>query len=389
MKACAGWLSILPRPQTRHNLGTFYVAPYFPQEICCESLTMNSELRPLRVQPQFVPRIWGTRSLAPLFPDAHPAEPIGEVWLTGNDCVVVDAPFAGKTVADAWRTMPLEWKGTRLSKDGPFPLLIKFLFPEQKLSVQVHPNDAYARAHEAKRGGIGKTEMWYAITAQANAHVYSGLNGDVTAEKLRQRIEDGGVEGCLNRIDLAAGDAVFVPAGTLHTIGAGMLLCEVQENSDITYRVFDYGRKNSDGTERELQVEKALAVTNFGPQRGGKISPIRTAHGCCEVMHYVACPYFAVERYRFVAPLAISLAPGAVEVCIILEGRGRIVWDTGAEDYAASEARLIPAGLKAMKFEPSSHTTLLRAFVPDLEAYKNTLIESGVPAAAVSQIVHA
>ena len=350
---------------------------------------MSSELRPLRIQPQFVPRIWGTRSLAPLFPDAHPVEPIGEVWLTGNDCVIADPPFAGKTVADAWRTMAPEWKGARLSKDGPFPLLVKFLFPEQKLSVQVHPNDAYARAHEAARGGIGKTEMWYTIAAQAGAHVYAGLNGNVTPEKLRQRIEDGSVEGCLNRIDLAAGDAVFVPAGTVHTIGAGMVLCEVQENSDLTYRVFDYGRRNPDGTERELHVEKALAVTNFGPQRGGKISPVRSAQGCCEVMHYIACPYFAVERYRFVAPHAISLASSVVEVWIVLEGGGQIAWANGADDYAAGEARLIPAGLGTINFEPNAHTTLLRAVVPDLDAYKNELIDSGVPRASVSQIVHA
>jgi mannose-6-phosphate isomerase len=255
--------------------------------------------------------------------------------------------------------------------------------------VQVHPDDAFARVHEAARGGTGKTEMWYAIAAQAGAHVYAGLNGNVTPEKFRQRIEDGSVEGCLNRIDLAAGDAVFVPAGTVHSIGAGMVLCEVQENSDITYRVFDYGRKNPDGSERELHVEKALAVTNFGPQRGGKISPIRTAQGCCEVMHYIACPHFAVERHRFVAPHAVGLTSGSIEIWIILEGSGRIVWDTGAEDYAASEARLVPAGQKTINFEPKAHTTLLRAFVQDLEAYKNELIESGVPASSVSQIVHA
>jgi mannose-6-phosphate isomerase len=389
MKACAGWQSILARPQTPPNLGPLYVAPRVLQKTFGESLTMNSELRPLRIQPQFVPRIWGTRSLAPLFPDEHPAELIGEVWLTGNECVVADTPFAGKTIAEAWRTMMPEWRGGRLSKDGPFPLLVKFLFPEQKLSVQVHPNDSYAHAHETARGGIGKTEMWYTIAAQSGAHVYAGLSGNVTPEKFRQRVEDGSVEGCLNRIDLAAGDAVFVPAGTVHTIGAGMVLCEVQENSDITYRVFDYGRKNPDGTERELQVEKALAVTNFGPQRGGKIAPVRTAQGCCEVMHYIACPYFAVERYRFVAPHTMTLAPGAIEVWIVIEGGGRIVWDTGAADYAASEARIVPAGLKTMKFEPSTHTTLLRAFVPNLEAYKSELIEAGAPAASVSQIVHA
>ncbi len=144
-----------------------------------------------------------------------------------------------------------------------FPLLVKFLFPEQKLSVQVHPDDDYARAHEAAAGGTGKTEMWYVVSARAGAEVFVGLRDGVTPDSFRRAIANGGVEDCLRKFSIAAGDAVFVPAGTAHTIGPGSILCEIQENSDLTYRVFDYNRKNPDGSARELHIEKAMAVTEF------------------------------------------------------------------------------------------------------------------------------
>lgn len=344
--------------------------------------------RPIRIEPQFVPRIWGTGSLAPLFPDARPSAPVGEIWLTGNDCIVADPPFAGATLASAWQVMPQNWRGTQVGKDGPFPILAKFLYPEQKLSVQVHPNDEYARAHEAAKGGVGKTEMWYAISAQNDAHVFVGLADGVTPQKLRERIEEGSVEGCLRRIDVKAGDAIFVPAGTVHTIGPDMVLCEIQENSDITYRIFDYGRRNPDGSVRDLHVEQALAVTNFGAQRGGKVQPVRRAQGCCEIVYYVACPYFAVERYRFTAALEMPGNSQSIELFVVLDGCGAITWSGERAEYRAGQLWLIPASLGEWSFAPAANTAVLRAFVPDLAAYKRDLIDAGIPLSAVSGVVH-
>lgn len=344
--------------------------------------------RPLCIEPQFVPRIWGADSLAPVFPEVHPSALIGEVWLTGNDCVVAGPPFAGRTLGDVWRGLPEEWAGPRVSKDGPFPLLVKFLFPKQKLSIQVHPNDDYARAHEAARGGVGKTEMWYAVAADAGAHVFVGLNDGITPEKFRERIGEGSVEGCLRRIDVRPGDGIFVPAGTVHTIGPGMVLCEIQENSDLTYRIFDYWRRNPDGSQRELHVEKALAVTNFSAQRGGKLQPLRTSNGCCEIVHLIACKYFAVERYKFAAACSMPGGSGSIEIVVVLEGSGGISWQDGETKYSAGQAWIIPASLAGTNFEPSARTTLLRAFVPDLAAYKRDLAASGVPASSISSVVH-
>jgi len=237
----------------------------------------SASLRPARLEPIFSPRPWGARTLAPLFPEkSNLAEPLGEAWMTGVDCRFASGPFAGQKLGDVWRTLPPLWTGTRIySPDGSFPLLVKFIFADEKLSVQVHPDDDYAGRHEKAAGGRGKTEMWYAIHARPGAEVLAGLKPGVTQEIFKRAIEDGSAENCLQHVPLHAGEAIFVPAGTAHTIGAGLVLCEIQEYSDLTYRVFDYNRRDAQGRSRELHIEKALQVIRFGEHHGGKIAPVR------------------------------------------------------------------------------------------------------------------
>ena len=313
---------------------------------------------PCRLEPKFVPRIWGARSLAPLFPDkTNLAEPVGEVWLTGNECVFADGPFAGRPLGEAWRAMPPDWAGTRLDTSKPFPLLVKFLFPEDILSIQVHPDDHYARQHEAHTGWTGKTEMWHAIAARPGAEVLVGLKEDVTAESFRRAIADGTTENCLTRIQIEPGDTVFVPAGTVHTIGPGLVLCEIQENSDLTYRVFDYNRPGLDGKPRPLHIEKALAVTRFGKQVGGKTQPLTS--------HILACRYFATRRREFSQPVGAETTGERFELLIILEGQGRIEVAGCQDDYGPGEVWWLPAALGAYRLGPVSATGLLHTFVPE------------------------
>jgi len=196
--------------------------------------------------------------------------------MTGVECRFASGPFTGQRLGDVWRTLPPAWTGTKISApDCSFPLLVKFIFAEEKLSVQVHPDDEYAARHEQAAGGRGKTEMWYAIRARPDAEVLAGLKPGVTRETFKRAIEDGSAEDCLEHVPLRAGEAIFVPAGTAHTIGAGLVLCEIQEYSDLTYRVFDYNRRDAQGRSRELHIEKALQVMRFGEQHGGKIEPVR------------------------------------------------------------------------------------------------------------------
>src|SRR5215471_247127 len=166
------------------------------------------------------------RSLAPLFREkTNLAEPIGEVWLTGVDCKVATGPFAGKTLGEAWRKMASEWRGTSLQDEASFPLLLKFIFPKDKLSIQVHPDDAYASVHEQGAGGRGKTEMWYVVSAEPGARLLAGLKSGVTKEAFRQAMDSEKLEELFQSHEAHAGDTFFIPAGTPHTIGPGMTIC--------------------------------------------------------------------------------------------------------------------------------------------------------------------
>ena len=322
-------------------------------------------LRPVRLEPQFVPRIWGARNLAPLFPEKQSlAEPIGEVWLTGDDCKFADGPFAGQKLGDAWPGMSGDWRGRSAGRDKLFPLLVKFIFPEEKLSVQVHPGDEYARKNEAAAGGVGKTEMWYVISARAGAEVRVGLKPDVDGESFLRAIADGSAEACVERVPVQAGDAIFVPAGTVHTIGPGMTICEIQENSDITYRVFDFNRLTPEGEPRALHIEKAMQVIRFGEQRGGKVAPMELENGRNSVSVLVECAHFAVLKSVFVEPQYRVKAEGLVEVLIVLEGRGKIEVPGTEMEYRQAQTWLVPAVIRDLRFMPAAPTTMLHGYVP-------------------------
>jgi len=347
-------------------------------------------VRPARLEPTFSPRPWGSRSLAPLFPEKSGlAEPFGEAWLTGNDCRFADGPFAGQTLGEVWCDMPPEWVGTAVDRSGAFPILVKFIFPEEKLSVQVHPDDDYASRHEQAAGGRGKTEMWYAMQARPGAEVLVGLKPSVTREQFQRAISDGTAEDCLEHIPLRTGDAVFVPAGTAHTIGPGLVLCEVQQNSDLTYRVYDYNRRDAHDRARELHVEKALDVMRFGKQIGGKVEPVRIRRGPVTETHYAACRYFAAEQWDFAEPVSAATSREHFDLLIFLEGGGRIQWGAERAAYATAQVWLIPAALGDYRLAPDTRTSLLRAYVPgDLNALGRSLAERGVGEAEWKRLVH-
>lgn len=344
---------------------------------------------PLLLEPQLVPRLWGARSLAPLFPEhKNLAQPVGEVWLTGEECKLTAGPFAGRTLGEAWREFPAEWKGWRLAGATRFPLLVKFLFPEEKLSIQVHPDDAYARRHAPAQGGCGKTEMWYAVAAREGAEVLVGLKPGVTPESFRRSLAHANLEELLEHIPVTAGDAIFVPAGTVHTIGPGMVLCEIQEYSDITYRVFDYNRLTAEGKPRELHIEQALEVIQFGEPSGGKLVPVQIHRGPVTETYFVACRYFAAEKWEFKTRIASVTSPERFELLIVLSGSGRIECRGDSAAYAAAQTWLLPASLGAYQLVPSAPTALLRTFVPDImRDFVQRLADQHVPESAWSKLV--
>ena len=341
-----------------------------------------------RIEPIFSPRIWGARSLAPLFPEkSNLSEPLGEASLTGVDCKIASGPFAGKTLGDAWAEMPAEWRGGDLASLGYFPLLVKFIFPTDKLSIQVHPNDAYASAHEKAAGGRGKTEMWYVVSASSGAQVLVGLKPGVDREKFREGLKRQTLENLFQAVPVQEGDTLFVPAGTPHTICAGMVICEVQEYSDLTYRVYDYGRVDASGKPRELHIEKALEVTNFGPLAGGKITPLSLPASGATRSLLVACNFFATERWECTARTAIIVNGARFELVVILEGAGSFSWPDSAARYHPGECWLVPASQGCVWLQPEAPTSLIRTYVPDVTALRTELRQSGISAAALAQAI--
>ncbi len=245
------------------------------------ALNTPSQLAPFHIEPRFTARIWGYRDLHPWYNRVAESDPIGEVWLTGDDCLVSTGPEAGKRLADVFAEFP----GSLLGAGAPSPespLLIKVLFAREKLSVQVHPDDALAQKQGFPRG---KTECWYALAAEPDAEVACGLKPGTTLDQVKQEIHDGTLESSLNVLHVSKGDLIFVDAGTVHAIWPGSILLETQQNCDLTYRMFDYGRP------RELHIEKSLEATRL-KTRAGKVAPKQLADRTV----LLDAEYFRIER---------------------------------------------------------------------------------------------
>jgi mannose-6-phosphate isomerase len=261
----------------------------------------SSTWAPFRIAPRFSGRVWGCRDLRPWYDQvAESGEPIGEAWLTGDQCAAATGAHAGQTLGTLFAENPEELLGKSAPRSGS-PLLIKVIFAREKLSVQVHPDDAMAQKYGEPRG---KTECWYALEAEPGAQVACGLKPGVTLDEIKAEIEAGTLESSLNVLDMARGEMVYVDAGTVHAIWPGSILLETQQNCDLTYRMYDYGRG------RELHIEKSLEATRFAT-RAGKIPPQELADRTI-LMDGTS---FRVERIavagsRSSASLSVSGLPG-------------------------------------------------------------------------------
>jgi len=238
------------------------------------------QLAPFRIEPRFVVRVWGFKDLRPWYDRVADLEPLGEVWLTGDDCVIATGAHKGQTLGSLFATAPLDMLGTAQSTGSP--LLVKMIFAREKLSVQVHPDDKMAQSLGQPRG---KTECWYALAAEPGAQVAAGVKPGVTLEQIKTEIHDGTLEASLNAVPMETGDLIFVDAGTIHAIWPGSILLETQQNSDTTYRMFDYGRG------RELHIQKSLEATRLVTQ-AGKIEPQAIA----DRFVLIDSDYFRIER---------------------------------------------------------------------------------------------
>lgn len=343
---------------------------------------------PFRIVPTFSPRIWGTRSLAPIFPDkVGLAEKIGEAWLTDVRCLIANGPFATRTLGEVWPEIPAEWRGARCAAMKDFPLLVKFIFPTDKLSIQVHPDDEYAMVHEAEAGGRGKTEMWHVVSADPGAQLLLGLKSGVTKQQFYTAIGAKSLEDLLQAHQVEEKDTFFVAPGTAHSIGGGMIVCEVQEYSDLTYRVYDYGRVDSKGKPRELHVEKALDVINFGGPQKTAARPIHLGSKKMGISLLAACRYFATERWDLAERFTARPKTDAFNLLVILSGRGMMEWENDKAHFRQGECWFMPASLQSYELIPERECSLIRTYVPDLQALRGNLRGLGIGENKIADVV--
>jgi mannose-6-phosphate isomerase len=312
-------------------------------------------LSPFRIEPHFDVRVWGCRDLHPWYDRIAEGQPIGEVWLTGDECVIATGPHAGQTLGSLFAEAPQALLGAAAapSQSASNPLLIKVLFAREKLSVQVHPDDAMAWKYGDPRG---KTECWYALAAEPGAQVAAGLKPGVTLEQIKAGIHDGSLENSLNMLSVAVGDMIFIDAGTVHVIWPGSVLLETQQNCDLTYRMYDYGRP------RELHIEKSLEATRL-VTHAGKIPPKVLADRTV----LINVEYFRVERLPVsgsrsseTLPSEGELAPG-LSYLFAASGTGRVTGpDFEPVDLPARIIVAVPAGSPPFVIEDLGGLDLIR-----------------------------
>jgi len=313
---------------------------------------------PLRFVPFVRPLVWGGRKLADRLRKALPAsQPCGESWEISDHplhrSIVAAGPHQGRSLRDLMHSEREALLGAGCAATV-FPWLVKFLDAADWLSVQVHPDEAAVQRLWPGEGA--KTEAWYVIEAAAGARIYAGLAPGTTEATLRRALADGDVARCLHAFEPRAGDCLFLPAGTVHAVGGGVLLAEVQQTSDATFRLFDWNRRDTAGKPRPLHVDQALASIHWDQ---GPVPPIRTPAKPGRTP-LVRCPYFALERLDATEAFACG-GIGRLQVLIVLEGRAR-GW--GEEALEAGQVWLFPAAIAATSIHPERSLTGLLCTQP-------------------------
>jgi len=323
-------------------------------------------LYPLTFKPIFKERVWGGRNIERLYDKPLPPEvPIGESWeITDRPegvSVVANGPLAGRDLRWLMENRAAELLGAACPQNGRFPLLVKILDAQQKLSVQVHPPAGVAE----ELGGEPKSEMWHVAHAAPDADIYVGLKKGVTRDEFEEGILEGSVAACLHRIPTAGGDSIYLPSGRLHAIGAGNVIFEIQQNSDTTYRVFDWNRVGLDGQPRQLHVDQAMKSIDFDdfepslsdevPQRGPLFSSTLLTSN----------EHFEVERIECVKDGRIPCESDRMWIIAVLEKQVRIVAESAPAPLTPGQFAIIPASLESFELEADRGAAFLQVNLGD------------------------
>lgn len=292
---------------------------------------------PLLIKPVVKDYLWGGSKIVEEFNIQSNVSPTAEAWILSsrqeNDCIILNGELKGKGLNEILKNHP-EFAGDNLKKFNDFPVLVKLIDAKDNLSLQVHPSDEYAKKHE---NSFGKTEIWYIIDCENEAELIFGFKEKISSSEFATLIRDNKALEVCNKIKVQKGDLFFIPSGTLHAIGKGILIAEVQQNSDLTFRVYDYARVGADGLKRELHIDKALQVLNFEVANNPYSSfPIK-------------CEYFNCDLINLKDSLKINNEK-SFEFIFVVQGKGILTFKNETLELSKGNCVLIPASVKAQIF---------------------------------------
>ena len=324
------------------------------------------DMYPLKFENIFKSVVWGGEKIAPFKGVETEQHNIGESWelsgVKGDESVVANGPLAGKNIAE----LTAEYKGQLLgekvyAKTGEeFPLLIKFIDARDDLSIQVHPDDELAGVRH--NGSKGKTEMWYVVQADEKAHLMSGLTKEITPEEYAAKVEDNTITEVLHDYDVHAGDVFFLPAGRIHSIGTGCFIAEIQQTSNITYRIYDFGRVGLDGQPRELHTELSKAAIDYTVLPDYKTAYEQKPN---QENQIVDCEYFTTSLYEIDQPVSKEMESlDSFMIVICVEGQGSLTDDKGnTVAVRQGETVLLPACTKNFTLTPEGSMKALTSYI--------------------------
>lgn len=327
------------------------------------------DLYPLRFSVLPKEKVWGGARIAELFGPGIPADrPTGEAWVVWDQLRVESGVSAGKTLASLVRRDPLSFLGSRLAgdPDPAFPLLVKVLDTRETLSVQVHPDDGYAQAHEGQP--FGKAEVWYVLDAEPRSRLIHGVRKSLTRAEAKEAIETGRLHEALEYVEVTPGEVILNVPGTIHALGEGILLYELQQSSDLTYRLYDWDRRDP---ARPLHIEKSLDVAHLEPFATHKIEPVEVEEEGVTRAYLCACKYFAAELLTVRSRAREQPAGVCFHVLTALRGTGQLLYNPGSSDSVLlnpGDSWLVPAGLGEYELQAAGGEplVLIQAYVPDL-----------------------
>jgi mannose-6-phosphate isomerase len=326
----------------------------------------ETALYPLRFEPIYQYRLWGGRRLANWLTAPLPDGPIGEAWILSDRAdypsQVADGPLKGRTIAQLIDQFPSQLLGNLAQRFKRFPLLLKFLDACEMLSIQVHPSDAHPEL--LPPGETGKTEAWVVLEAGRESRIYAGLKPGATAGVLRRALTNGKVADQLACFAPLAGDGVFIPAGTVHSLGGNIVVFEVQQNSDVTFRLYDWNHVDAKtDNPRALQVDRAIACIDFGECDGGLVTPVTEQTTPVLRERLFHCDRFWLSRLHSESPFAVGV-PGAPAVLVCIEGAGKVEQGGATYPVAKGDVYLLPAAIGVHIVRPRGAVSLLEIEIP-------------------------